>query len=164
MTGTNSRVEIDNQFNIDHVSCNKGGPITVDRQPTNLATSSIRNWNQLCDSIDAELLQLNGPRRTLKIVSISFYIAILVYGLGVHLLPTLLPSKIDLVQYSPALIYPIILVYIFIWCKMIKRCTDVMDKVQEVCQQHSTNGVRYTLESEHWGGCNKVRTSMNNYL
>eukprot|EP00580_Thalassiosira_gravida_P004792 CAMPEP_0201653488 /NCGR_PEP_ID=MMETSP0493-20130528/45015_1 /ASSEMBLY_ACC=CAM_ASM_000838 /TAXON_ID=420259 /ORGANISM="Thalassiosira gravida, Strain GMp14c1" /LENGTH=90 /DNA_ID=CAMNT_0048130025 /DNA_START=196 /DNA_END=468 /DNA_ORIENTATION=+ len=30
-----------------------------------------------------------------------------------------------------------------------------MEKVKEVCSQYSAISVTYTLESEHWGGCNK---------
>jgi len=30
-----------------------------------------------------------------------------------------------------------------------------MEKVKEVCSQYSAISMTYTLESEHWGGCNK---------
>ena len=92
--------------------------------------------------------------------SLLFYIFLAVFVLGVQLLPRMMPNfDYSLLKYFGGQVYPFILVaYLVIYCFYIRKgLSATMDKVREVCEQYSCDGiVHYTLEAEHWGGCNKV--------
>ena len=153
------RVEITGQFNVDNPACSDKSPCQVERQlPPNFNIITIQ-WNQVCNSINEVLAPLTTIKRVAKMTSLLFYIFLAVFVLGVQLLPRMMPNfDYSLLKYSSVMFVPISVAYLVIYCLYIRRgLSATMDKVREVCEQYSCDGiVHYTLEAEHWGGCNKV--------
>jgi len=66
---------------------------------------------------------------------------------------------------SSLLVYLIIfgvgfVVFIGVFGQIRKELAATMKKVKEICSQCSASSVEYTLEYEHWGGCNSVSMHM----
>ena len=156
------RVEITGQFNVDNPACsNTSSPCQIERHPTSLqtSTSTIQNWNEFCNSVDEVLTPLTTIKRVAKMSSLLLYIVLVVFVLGVQLLPRMMPNfDYSLLKYSSVIILPFIVAYMIIYCFYIRRGLSItMDKVRDVCEQYSCGGVvQYTLVAEHWGDCNKV--------
>ena len=75
--------------------------------------------------------------------------------MGINVLPGLLDLDYGLLKFVGLLFYPLSVGYFVVYCYVRKNVRNTMESVKEVCEQHSGNGTKYTLESEHWGGCNK---------
>ena len=157
-----SRVEIAGQFNIDMALCSSSpGPFRIERHPSSIPNvTSIHSWNGFCDSVDQALAPLARIKTIAKIAAFLLYVVIALFVFGIQLLPRMIDDfDYGLLKYSAFVVFPIFAIYAIVWFFYIRGGLKTsMDKVKGVCEQYSTmNGdVKYTLESEHWGGCNKV--------
>jgi len=146
-----SRVEIAGQFNVDNAMCSSSKPILIERHPASVSTTGICNWNQFCDSVDEALVPLTKRKFLAKIASVLLYVYIVLFVVTLVVLP--FDSAVK--KYSAAFVWPVVVVHFYVYCVSRKKLAASMKKVKEVCSQYSASGVIYTLQSEHWGGCNK---------
>lgn len=151
------RVEITGQFNADNASCSNSQPFQIERLPSSIPTATIRNWNRFCDDVDEALAPLSKIKLLAKISTTLLYSVIAVYFLVVILLPQIVNDFDYPEQIFAFVIIPTILFYGIVYMCVRKGLFSGMEKVAGVCEQYSARdgGVKYALESEHWGGRNK---------
>ena len=160
-----SRVEISGQFNVDMPCVGYSQHVQIDRQPTTIATSGINEWTQFCNAVDEKLAPLTRVRTWTRIATTLFYVFMLLFVVVFNVLP-----RLDMISMSAdnPLNYQFLVtvtgaVYFFVaiafytplYCIARKKLRMIMDDVQVVCEQHSGVRIKFTLQSEHWGGCNK---------
>jgi hypothetical protein len=152
-----SRVEILGQFNVDMPCVGNSQHVKIDRQPTTtIATSGINEWTSFCDAVDETLAPLTRVRTWTKIATTLFYVFMLLFVVVFNVLPRLdSTSGTDPYVIATGAVYFFVAIYISLYCITRKKLRMIMDNVQVVCEQHSGIRTKFTLVSEHWGGCSK---------
>jgi hypothetical protein len=149
-----SRVEILGQFNVDMPCVGNSQHVKIDRQPTTIATDGINEWAPFCDAVDETLAPLTRVKTQTRIATTLFYVFMLLFVVVFNVLP-----RLDLTSVAKGAVYSYSFVaiafYIPLYCITRKKLRMIMDDVQVVCEQHSGIRTKFTLASEHWGGCNK---------
>lgn len=152
------RVDIQGQFNSDHPACSDGRRIHIDRNPSSISTANVRNWNGFCGAVDEALAPLARTKKIAKISNALLYIFLLVWIFGIQVLPAVLGRSEMMMQRGIYYMFvPVMLAFLGAFIYVRTALATVMKRVKGVCEQYSAmdSGVKYVLESEHWGGCNK---------
>merc|ERR1712013_357720 len=119
-----------------------------------ISTADIRNWNAFCEAADQCLAASSRLKQQNKRVHGAFFAFIGIFVVGINVLPRVL-NEYGLLKYVSVIVFPIVLVFLALFCRVIRNFYASIEKLEEVCERHTTNGVTYRLGSEHWGGCAK---------
>lgn len=150
-----ARIEIEGQFNIDAAAFSGSAPLRLNRQPPTINTAGIRNWNLFCDAADRCLEAATRLKKQNSCAQRGFFLFIGTFVVFVNVLPRWEVIGYGPVKYAGLIVFPVVLSFIFFNCWVIRSFYASMDKLGEVCEAHTTSGVTYRLEKEHWGGCAK---------
>ena len=152
---TTCRAEITGQFNFDNpFSAWNNTEVKVERELAAMAPPPP-NWSSFCDSADDALQPLLATKKSFKLMSSIFYASFFAVFAGLVYINNF---NYGLLKFA-AVPYVLLMIPfgIFYFCTR-SKLKKTMSDVEKTCQQHSdgnSRGFRYTLHSEHWGGCNK---------
>lgn len=155
-----SRVEIKGQFTIDNAfsSWRDRDEVVIDRNAS-LAFVPPRNWITFCTDVDTALQAFTKAKEFHKIFGTLSWIILATY---IVLMVIRLVFLSDIGSYANSVIpYLFILAFIpFVVTYYVTRfkVESGMQKIENVCQNHSSDGVEYRLRDESWGGCNERHT------
>lgn len=155
-----SRFEIKGQFTIDNTfsSWRNRDEVVIDRNAS-LAFVPPRNWTTFCTDVDTALQAVTKAKQFHKIFGTFSWIILATY---VVLMVVRLVFLSDIGSYANSVIpYLFILAFIpFVVTYYVTRfkVESGMQKIERVCQNHSSDGVEYRLRDESWGGCNERHT------
>eukprot|EP01083_Nonionella_stella_P084609 234264_1 len=162
------RAEITGQFNIDYpCSAWNNTEVKVERELAATTTMAMTpsNWSSFCDSADVALQPLLATKKRFKLISSTFYAIFFAFFFGIMILTTtILYDSVGTLKYVSVPYLLIMIPFFIFWFGIRSKLKKIMSDVEKVCQQYSdtngnnnssNNGFRYTLHSEHWGGCNK---------
>jgi hypothetical protein len=153
-----SRVEILGQFNVDYPCVTSiRGKVQID--PSAALPTVPSNWGAFTESANQVLSPLTTLRLYVKVLGIAMYIILTALIVVFSILPSVL--KEDTFQlpksYNFVPFVAFVGIFLFLWIQMRIRLSATMTQLNLVCNQYSENSehVKYELQSEHWGGCNK---------
>ena len=153
-----SRVEILGQFNIDYPCVARiRGEVQID--PSSALPTVPSNWSAFKESDNRILSPLTTLRLYSKILSTIMYLILFTLIIVFILLPNVLndDSSFRISEtYNFVPFVAFVIIFIYLWIQMRVRLTNNMKELAVVCDQYSDNEhVKYELQTEHWGGCNK---------
>lgn len=156
---TTCRAEITGQFNFDNpFSAWNNTEVKVERELAAMAPPPP-NWSSFCDSADDALQPLLATKKSFKLMSSIFYASIFAVFAGLVIINTFnIDFNYGLFKFAAVPYVLLMIPFGIFYFRTRSKLKKTMSDVEKACQQHSggnSRGFRYTLHSEHWGGCNK---------